>query len=114
MKINHYEFGRIQIDGKDYKSDVIINKVGVQDQWWRKEGHNLAIEDLNTVVEANPDVVVIGTGYYGRMHVPDTTRKYLVDKGILVEVENTTDAVAKFNALQEGNLRIAAALHLTC
>ena len=41
MKITHYEFGRISIEGKDYDSDVIISADGVQDQWWRKEGHNL-------------------------------------------------------------------------
>lgn len=114
MKIDHYAFGHIRIDGKDYNSDVIITEAGVQDQWWRKEGHNLAIDDLEAVIEAKPEILVIGSGYYGRVNVSDATRALLADKGIRVEVANTPEAVAKFNELQKECARLAAALHLTC
>jgi len=114
MKITHYEFGRISIDGKDYNSDVIISTHGVQDKWWRREGHNLAVDDLDAVLQDKPEVIVIGSGYYGRMSVPDTTRDYLMDMGIRVEVATTSEAVAKFNELQNDCARIVAALHLTC
>ena len=40
--------------GLAYSSDVVITPEGVQDGWWRKEGHNLAIEDL--------DKLGVGTG----------------------------------------------------
>lgn len=114
MKITHYEFGRISIDGKDYRSDVIISKEGVQDRWWRKEGHNLAIDDLQYVLQAKPEIVVIGCGYCGRMKVPNATKEYLANKGIRVEIANTSEAAARFNALQRDCARIVAALHLTC
>ncbi len=114
MKITHYQFGHIQIDGRDYTSDVIITSEKVEDNWWRKEGHRLAIDDLDAVVEANPQVVIIGSGYYGRMEGPEPTRQYLADKGIRVEIAKTSDAVAKFNELQKEYTRIVAALHLTC
>ena len=114
MKITHYEFGYISVDGKDYRSDVIISAEGVQDQWWRKEGHNLAIDDLGGVLQAKPEVVVIGSGYYGRMQVPDKTRSYLEEQGIRVEVATTSEAVTRFNALQKECARVVAALHLTC
>ena len=114
MKITHYEFGRIRIEGKDYDSDVIISADGVQDQWWRKEGHNLDVEDLGTILQRNPELLIVGSGYYGRMKVPDKTRDYLVEKGVRVEVINTTEAVTKYNELQKECARIVAALHLTC
>lgn len=114
MKITHYEFGRIEIDGRDYHSDVIITSDGVQDHWRRKEGHNLAIGDLDTVVQARPEVLVIGSGCYGRMQVPKPTRTFLADKGIRVEIAPTAEAAAKFNELQKECTRIVAALHLTC
>jgi hypothetical protein len=114
MIITHYEFGRISVDGKDYQSDVIISPNGVQDQWWRKQGHNLAVDDLETVVQSKPEVVIIGSGYYGRMQVPDATREYLVNKGIRVEIATTSEAVTRFNELQQDCARIVAALHLTC
>jgi hypothetical protein len=114
MKITHYEFGHIEIDGKDYASDVIITSDQVRDNWWRKEGHNLAIDDLDAVVADDPQVLIIGSGYYGRMQVPGPTRQYLADRGIRVEIEKTADAVTKFNELQKEYARIVAALHLTC
>lgn len=114
MKITHYEFGRISVDGKDYRSDVIISKNGVRDQWWRKEGHKLAIDDLENVLQTKPEIVVIGCGYYARMQVPDATKEYLTNKGIRVVIANTSEAVARFNDLQQDCARIVAALHLTC
>lgn len=63
MIIGAYQFGRIDVDGHAYTSDVIITPERVVDTWWRKEGHTLAIADLADVVAAKPDIVVVGTGY---------------------------------------------------
>ncbi len=114
MKITNYTFGHIEVDGKNYSTDVVITPEGVQNGWWRAEGHNLAIGDLDTAIDAKPQVVVIGTGYFGRMRVPDATRSFLNDKGIKVEVVKTPEAVDVFNQLQQNCARIVAALHLTC
>jgi hypothetical protein len=114
MKITYYEFGHVGIDGRDYDADVIVTADGVRANWWRKQGHRLAIEDLELALAANPEVVVIGSGYFGRMQVPEAVRAYLVGRGIQVEVEKTSRAVERFNALQQESARIVAALHLTC
>lgn len=114
MKVQTYDFGKINIEGKTYTSDVIILPEAVKDSWWRKEGHRLQIEDLTDVVEAKPDVVVIGTGYYGRMAVPAETKSFLESKGIEVRAVETSKAVKEFNKLQQQMGRIVAALHLTC
>ncbi|MEA3244022.1 MAG: MTH938/NDUFAF3 family protein, partial [Pseudomonadota bacterium] len=114
MKITNYSFGHIEVDGLGYSSDVIITPEGVQDGWWRKEGHNLAIEDLDTVIAAKPDTLIIGSGYYGRMRVPGVTRSFLTGRGIRVEVVQTSEAVEVFNKLQQKYARVVAALHLTC
>ena len=114
MRIDDYDFGKIDIEGKHYTSDVIISPETVKDAWWRKTGHRLHVEDLDDVVRANPDVLVVGTGYYGRMVVPDETKVYLQTKGIEVRVMRTSEAVEEFNRLQQNYARIVAALHLTC
>lgn len=114
IRISEYEFGRIAIADKIYTSDVIVAPEQVIDSWWRKEGHNLHIEDLDDIVNANPDMLIIGTGYYGRMQVPDETKKYLEERGIKVLQAKTRDAVTEFNQLQKEYARIVAALHLTC
>ncbi len=114
MEIQDYQFGRVRIDGQGYDSDVIVRPDGVRDGWWRKEGHRLHVEDLDAVVAAEPEVVVIGTGYYGRMQVPEPTRAFLQRRGIRVYAAPTAQAVQRFNALQRQYARVVAALHLTC
>ncbi len=114
MKISAYRFGSIDVEDKTYTRDVIILPRRVKDSWWRQEGHRLAIVDLDEVVSAEPQVLVVGTGYYGRMEVPAETRGYLESRGIEIYCLPTSDAVKEFNRLQQKYARVVAALHLTC
>lgn len=109
--IESYDFGRIVIDGKTYTSDVIIFPDRVLDSWWRKEGHNLDIEDLKEVIEFGPEILVVGTGYSGIMKVKDETREFLESKGIKVIVKKTKGACDILNSL---GTNCAGAFHLTC
>jgi len=114
MQISDYEFGRIAVADKIYTSDVIVAPEQVIDSWWRKQGHILQIEDLDDIVNAKPDMLIIGTGYYARMQIPEETKQYLEERGIKVLQAKTRDAVTEFNQLQKEYARIVAALHLTC
>jgi hypothetical protein len=114
MIIGSYQFGRIDVDGHAYTSDVIITPERVVDTWWRQEGHKLAVADLADVVAAKPDIVVVGTGYLGRMAVGEEARRYLEAQGIRVRAARTRQAVQDFNQLQDQQTRVVAALHLTC
>jgi hypothetical protein len=114
MKVTSYGFGKIGIGEKVYTSDVIITRENVDDSWWRKEGHRLQIADLDKVVDARPDVLVVGTGYFGRMVVPDETRRFLQSKGIELLDAPTGEAVKELNKILEENANVVAALHLTC
>lgn len=109
--IEHYSFGKIIIDGQTYTSDVIILEDTILDDWWRDQGHVLNPQDLQKVYEKSPDTLVVGTGAYGRMKVPEKTRSDIENKGINLIVEKTEDAVQTFNELQGSR---AAAFHLTC
>lgn len=113
MKIEHYSFGRITIDGKAYTSDVIIYPNKVNASWWRKEGHFLQVVDLTEVIITKPEVLIIGTGATGLMKVPKETILHLESKGIEVHVTRTEKAVELFNKFQSGKV-VVAALHLTC
>ena len=113
MKIERYSFGSITIDGSTYTSDVIIYPERVEASWWRKEGHRLSIKDLDDVLKAKPDVLIVGTGAYGVMKVPKETLSYLESKGIEVQFDLTKNAVELFNKLQSRR-KVIAAFHLTC
>ncbi len=111
--IDSYEFGRIVVNGKQYDSDLIIFPDFIKENWWRKSGHSVHIEDLKDAIDANPEVIIIGTGYYGRMKVSKETREYAKSRGIQLIVENTSKAAATYNRLSQVKKAIAA-LHLTC
>ena len=73
--IDSYRFGHIVIDGQPYDKDVIILPGGVLAGWWRREGHLLHPDDLEAVVDADPELLVVGQGASGRMQVaPETTK----------------------------------------
>lgn len=116
MHIDSYQFGEIVIDGARYDSDVIILGGAVQSNWWRSEGHSLGVEDLTSVIEAKPSVLVVGCGASRPcgMDVPGATQQFLKEKGIQLEAMGTYKAVEKFNELSEAGVNVAAALHLTC
>jgi hypothetical protein len=114
MNISGYRFGRIDIDGRTYTSDVIITPERVIDAWWRQQGHALSVADLKDVMAARPDVLVVGTGYFGQMSVSSETRRYLEEQGIQVRDTRTSEAVDDFHELQKERGRVVAALHLTC
>lgn len=110
--IDSYEFGRIVIDGKEYTEDVLIfpNKV---ESWWRKEGHELSMEDLEEVFKAEPETIIIGTGHSGVMSVPQDVSDQIKAKGIELEIQKTGDAYKTYNALSSVK-KVVACLHLTC
>ncbi|MCH7487129.1 MAG: hypothetical protein IIC04_09095 [Proteobacteria bacterium] len=115
MRITLYDFGKIVVDGETHTRDVIIHPGRVEGSWWRQEGHRLRVEDLNGVWESGPDILVVGTGYYGNMAVGEETLDYARSRGVEIIAATTPDAVSTFNRLQsESGKRIVAALHLTC
>ena len=112
--IEKNEFGSIQVDGKRYTTDIIIYPDGrVLDNWWRKHGHRLSLADIEDLIAAEPELIVIGTGVYGRMLPEDGLEKTLREKGIELVMDPTGKAVTRFNHLQSTR-RIGGGFHLTC
>lgn len=114
MKIQHYSFGKIIVDGKKYSSDLILFPDKIKENWWRKEGHKLHLEDLVDVIEYKPEILIVGTGAFGVMKVPENVIKKLEKRGIRVIIKRTKDACNEFNKLIDADKKVVAALHLTC
>jgi hypothetical protein len=113
MKIDSFSFGSIVISGTTYTHDVIVYPDRVEGPWQREEEHRPQITEFSGILKAEPDVLIIGTGYAGVMSVPDQIRNYLTSKGITVHVEKTAAAIDRYHSLL-GREKVVAALHITC
>jgi hypothetical protein len=114
MHIDSYQFGRIVIDGTAYSNDCLILGSSVHANWWRKQGHVLAVEDVQLVIDAKPAVLVVGCGSPGLMKISEDTKSVLQREGIALIALDTHKAVMEYNKLSKKGENIAAALHLSC
>jgi hypothetical protein len=82
MHIDSYQFGSIVIDGISHSSDIIILGDTVQSNWWRKQGHLLSAEDIQSVIAAKPSTLIVGCGASGLMKVAEETQQLLQEHNI--------------------------------
>lgn len=113
LRIENIRFGKIIIDGHAYNRDVIVLPDRVLPNWWRLEGHNLSYEDLQQALSDPPELLVIGTGIFGRMRVPDEVQERVRSEGIEISILATREACDLYNEMIE-KMRVTAALHITC
>lgn len=112
MKIEHYDFGTITVDGITYHNDLKIIDEKLIPNWWRKQGHNLEMSDIQDILEAQPRVLIIGTGYSGLMVVSRDVVSECQKRGIDLIVLPTSKACEEFN--RRASRQVAFAAHLTC
>ncbi len=111
--IDQFEYGTIVIDGQTYESDVIIFPDGAVERWEHKDEHVLRPTDVNRVIEAKPETVIIGLGTVGNMKMHPKAEKCLQEAGIDVMVHRTNKACETYKELRTQR-KVAAILHITC
>ena len=110
--IGGYHFGHVLVDDRELTRDVIVLPNRVIENWWRRQGHELAWVDLEDVAGELPGRLIVGTGADQRMRPDTDVLDLLRERGIEVECLPTDRAVARFAELDPAET--AAALHLTC
>ena len=112
--ITEFSFGKIVVNGKTYTSDIKIVDGRVISDWWRKKGHQVAIEDISDVLEAEPEIVVLGKGTPGLLKSTESLRNHLAEKRIELIEKKTPKAIAIFNKLFQQGRKVAAGFHISC
>jgi hypothetical protein len=111
-RLEEYRFGRLTVDGTEHRRDLIVLPERVVADWWRRDGHSLALEDLDDVIEELPERLILGCGHDGRLHPDPAVIEALRKRGVEVEAMRTGEAVQRY---AESDQRMTAvALHLTC
>jgi len=111
--IDSYQFGLISVDGKQYTSDIIVFPDRVEDNWRRRDSHQLCLDDIAEVMAEKPEVLIVGTGASGVMKVLPEVQQAADAQDIKLIVETTDKACHTYNRLSHSH-RAVAALHLTC
>ena len=112
-RVESYGFGQMVVDGEKYTNDLILLPDRVVPNWWREDGHRLSAKDLNEVFATKSEVLLVGTGAYGAMKVPQETRQAMQETGIELRITETDKAWRVYNELREKR-KTAGAFHLTC
>jgi len=111
-RVEGYCLGHRLGEDRELPGGLIRRPNRVIENWWRREGHELAWVDLEDVADELPGRLVVGTGADQRMQPDPDVLDRLQERGVDVECLPTDRAVARFGELDPADT--AAALHLTC
>jgi hypothetical protein len=114
MMIEHFFFGSIIVDGINYTNDIKIIQGKVIPSWWRKSGHRVNIDDIQDIIGAKPDILVLGKGKPGMMKSTPSLCEFLKQNNIELVEEKTSKAIKTFNRLFKQGKNVCAGFHLTC
>jgi hypothetical protein len=116
MRISHFTFGALEIDGVTYERDVVIDRDEIHE---RKKKASKKFRDAfgHTPLSLEENIpwrcarLVIGTGAYGRLPVMDDVKREAGERRVKLIVLPTAEAI---EVLQKGPRKTNAVLHVTC
>lgn len=116
MRISHFAFGVLEIDGVTYEHDVVIDHGEIQK---RKKKASKKFRDAfgHTPLSLEENIpwpctrLIVGTGAYGRLPIMDNVRHEADERGVKLIVLPTAEAI---EALRKHPRGTNAVLHVTC
>jgi hypothetical protein len=112
--ISDFSFGRIVVNGRTCTTDIKVIQGTLTSDWWRKSGHTVEIEDVQDILNAELDILVIGKGQPGYMKIADSLKQRLSELNIKLIEAPTARAVETFNRLYKEGRRVAGGFHFGC
>ncbi len=95
--IETVSMGKLLFKGKVSRSDTIVYKDHMNTKWWIKSRTCIEPEDLEEVLKAEPEVVVVGLGFVMPIKISDAAINAMKAKGIEVFVEKAEKAAELYN-----------------
>jgi hypothetical protein len=116
MRFEKFSFGSIQIDGRTYEHDIIVDR-GLIRKRDKKPSKKFREQFGHTPLSVEEKIpwkcrrLVIGTGAYGRLPVMEELKEEAQRRKIELLLLPTEEAI---RALRKGLNDANAVLHLTC
>lgn len=107
--ISAYEAGQVHINGRAFRSSLVIASDQLLDDWPPNSIDELISTHIDAVLRMQPEVVLLGTGQ--KLAFPEiSTYAALIQQGIGVEVMDTAAACRTYNILMGEGRRVVAGL----
>jgi hypothetical protein len=117
-RVDAATFGSIFIEGREIGNDVILRLDGSIQKRKKKlskkvygTSHMISREEIRFIYEKGGELLIIGTGHYGRVELSVEARRYLKKHGCRVKLEATPEAIHTWNTAGEKTI---ALFHVTC
>jgi len=118
MAIEDTKFGSITIDGKTYEYDVIVRLSGKVEKRKKKlskeqygTSHIISKDEAKFIFEDGCNLLIVGAGQEGNVHLSPEASDYFNNKGCKVLVQPTPEAIRSFNQSHEKKIGL---MHVTC
>lgn len=117
--IKKHEWGKLWLEDHNQPlKDAKLFPGGAREWNWNETGtrHNPGIQKVDTdeIINRGVDYVVLSTGVYEQLKVPEDTIQYLQQKHVEVKVAQTEQAVETYNRLIRQGYAAGGLFHSTC
>ena len=117
-RVDSFQFGSIVINGRKYGRDVLLFPDGTVRErkggFWKFGSHAINRADIEELVTAKPEVLVVGTGTNGRARVTPEAEACAREANIGFTSAPSSEAVRQLNQLIDEGRRVSALTHITC
>lgn len=108
-RLRGYEPGRIFVNDEAIETSVLIAGAVLDRDWPPESFDQLQPGHLDTILELDPEIVLLGTGASQRFPGRDFMR-VMLEKGIGLEVMDTASACRTYHVLMAEGRQVVAAL----
>lgn len=119
IKLESTKFGRVTINGKAYPDVLLVGDEIIPRNLRRLHrrygtAHLVPPEELDQLLEAGPEVLVIGTGQQGLLNVDGCLKELAKEAGVSLVVKRTPLALCEYQRLVAEGKKVNALIHVTC
>ena len=111
VSIRRVERGSIRVADEKITDNIVLTHEAILRDWFPADIESLTEEDLDKILQLEPDMVIIGTGWTPR-RPPNEFLFALARRGIGLETMDTSAACRTFNILLAEDRRVVALLVL--
>ena len=107
--INRYDDNSITVNKKIFTHSLIVSNFQLVENWPVNEINELSNQSLQSIIELQPEVIIIGTG---KQILFPRTENYssIINMGIGIEFMNTGAACRTYNILLSEDRKVAAGI----